>query len=355
MSASDLAQRLEQAQQRAKKLRGQIEQHYSRVSAKSLRAYAEAAGVESLDHHTLQPLRTLAGHFGKVYAMHWAGEAFPFNLVSASQDGKLIVWNAFTANKIHAIPLRSAWVMTCAYEPVRGQMVACGGLDNLCSVYRLDAEPSPGTPSVELAQHDGYLSCTRFVDETRVITSSGDSSCILWDVATGQALRTFGDHSADVMSVSVAPDRNTFVSGSCDVTAKLWDLRESRCAKTFIGHVSDINSVAFFPDGNMFATGSDDSSCRLFDIRACGQVADFVSEQLMCGITSIAFSRSGRLLFAGADDKKCYVWDVLHQRKQGEDLVGHDGRVSCVDVSVDGRALGSGSWDTTLKVWSATC
>lgn len=37
------------------------------------------------------------GHFGKVYSMHWASDSV--QLVSASQDGKLIVWNAFTTNK----------------------------------------------------------------------------------------------------------------------------------------------------------------------------------------------------------------------------------------------------------------
>ena len=51
----------------------------------------------------------------QVYALDWATDSR--NVVSASQDGKLIVWDAFTANKVHAIPLRSSWVMTCTYAP----------------------------------------------------------------------------------------------------------------------------------------------------------------------------------------------------------------------------------------------
>ncbi|KAF6021469.1 hypothetical protein EB796_020218 [Bugula neritina] len=78
--------------------------------------------------------RTLRGHLAKIYAMHWATDSR--NLVSASQDGKLIVWDGYTTNKVHAIPLRSSWVMTCAYAP-SGNYVACGGLDNICSVYNL--------------------------------------------------------------------------------------------------------------------------------------------------------------------------------------------------------------------------
>ena len=37
--------------------------------------------------------------------------------------------------QVHAIPLRSSWVMTCAYAP-SGNFVACGGLDNICSIYK---------------------------------------------------------------------------------------------------------------------------------------------------------------------------------------------------------------------------
>ena len=88
--------------------------------------------------------RVLKGHFAKIYAMHWCdneGEVGK-QLVSASQDGKLIVWNAQSTNKVHAIPLRSSWVMTCAFSPV-GNRVACGGLDNICSIYNLSGKDQP--------------------------------------------------------------------------------------------------------------------------------------------------------------------------------------------------------------------
>lgn len=229
------------------------------------------------DVNALLPLAR--SHFGKIYAMHWSEDSR--HLVSASQDGKLIVWNGMTTNKIHAIPLRSSWVMTCAYSP-SGNFVACGGLDNVCSVYKLPARPTElNKPTAELAQHEGYLSCCRFVSDSEIVTSSGtvaepylatcrfmtyfpacsdwlllgDSTCILWDVTTKTPKTIFNDHTGDVMSVSLMPNQGTFVSGSCDATAKVWDPRApGRSVKTFPGHESDINSVQAFPDGNAFAT-----------------------------------------------------------------------------------------------------
>jgi len=303
----------------------------------------------------LKQRRILKGHFGKIYALHWANDSK--HLVSASQDGKLIIWNGFTTNKVHAIPLRSSWVMTCAYSP-SGNMVACGGLDNLCSVYKLPSNaslPKDGQQQKtygELAQHEGYLSCCRFLHDDEIITSSGDSTCILWDVESKTPKAIFNDHQGDVMSVSILNEQDYFVSGSCDSTAKLWDHRNKKaCIKTFGGHESDINSVAFFPDGNAFGTGSDDSSCRLFDIRAYLQLNKYSNDKILCGITSVSFSKSGKMLFAGYDDYNCYVWDTQFGTLVNQ-LVGHENRVSCLGVTEDGKALCTGSWDTLLKVWA---
>jgi len=184
------------------------------------------------------------------------------------------------------------------------------------------------------------------------VTSSGDSSCILWDVETKNPKAIFNGHSGDVMSVSVFDSDDVFVSGSCDATAKLWDHREAKsCVKTFSGHESDINSVQFFPDGKSFGTGSDDSSCRLFDIRAYDQLATYANEKILCGITSVAFSHTGKLLFAGYDDYDCYVWDT-QLGKMTHALNGHDNRVSCLGITPDGKALCTCSWDTLLMVWA---
>lgn len=316
-------------------------------------------GFDSSSKGAVVPIklrRQLKGHFGKVYAMHWAG-AGSYQLVSASQDGKLIVWNGNTTNKIQAIPLRSSWVMTCAFEQTQNKMVACGGLDNMCSIYTLSSESALNRATCELSAHDGYLSCCRFLDPAQILTSSGDSTCILWSVQSSQVVRQFTDHGGDVMSVSPCPtDSNIFVSGSCDAQCKLWDVRASRAVISFDGHESDINDVSFFPSGQAFGTGSDDSSCRLFDLRCNQEVNQYANQSILCGITSVAFSHSGRLLIGGYDDFKCNIWDTIVQGSDNtqpiQQLNCHDNRVSCVGVQKDGQALCTGSWDTLLRIFA---
>eukprot|EP00128_Syssomonas_multiformis_P003826 Colp12_sorted_trinity150504_noHs@34045 len=339
-------ERMARLRKEADELKAQIKA--SRDAKRDTTLVEVCKDVPELPRITMRVRRTLRGHLAKIYAMHWATDSK--NLVSASQDGKLIVWDAYTTNKVHAIPLRSSWVMTCAYAP-SGNFVACGGLDNLCSLYNLKTREGNVRISRELVAHTGYLSCCRFLNDKEIVTSSGDMTCALWDIETGQLKLQFQGHTGDVMSLSLSPDLKTFVSGACDAQAKLWDIRTGKNVQTFTGHESDINAVQFFPSGQAFATGSDDASCRLFDLRADCELNQYTHDNILTGITSVAFSRSGRLLFAGYDNFNCNVWDTLKGTRAGV-LANHENRVSCLGVSSDGIALCTGSWDSFLKVWN---
>lgn len=358
-SAEDLKKKLEG-------LKKAIEEKKYSAADTTLDEYCDKKNMPVAERISVRSNTFLRGHFAKVYAMQWCKSST--SLVSASQDGKLIVWNGLTGNKIYAIPLRSSWVMTCAFSP-NGHFVACGGLDNICSVYGLKAKEAPIRVSRELSAHTGYLSCCRFVDDRKIVTSSGDMTCMLWDIETGILEQQFQGHTGDVMSVDVSPDGKTFVSGACDLAGMLWDLSApprpvskftdeniARPLNTFTGHDGDINAIKFFPNGNLFATGSDDGCAMLFDIRAMQCLKSYTYKNntgAKSGITSLDFSKSGKYLFGGYDDFKVNVWDTIrHSGEVSGVLQGHANRVSCLGVSADGFAICTGSWDNYLKVWA---
>jgi len=344
--ATQNSQQAEDLKREAEKLKQEIRDKRETMRDTSLLEIAMS--VDPIGRVQMRTRRTLRGHLAKIYAMHWGTDSR--HIVSASQDGKLILWDSYTTNKVHAIPLRSSWVMTCAYAP-SGNFVACGGLDNICSIYNLKTREGTVRVSRELNGHTGYLSCCRFLDDTRIVTSSGDMTCALWDIETGMQSLAFTGHTGDVMSLSVTEDKNTFISGACDATAKLWDLRDGMCRQTFGGHESDINAVSMFPNNVAFGTGSDDATCRLFDIRSDQELMVYSNDNIACGITSVAFSKSGRLFFAGYDDFNCNIWDSMKGDRAGV-LAGHDNRVSCLGITNDGMAIATGSWDSFLKVWN---
>src|SRR5689334_7812383 len=56
------------------------------------------------------------------------------------------------------------------------------------------------------------------------LSGSSDNSLILWDLETGEALRTLEGHTAPVWGVGITPNERYAVSASNDTTLKLWDL-----------------------------------------------------------------------------------------------------------------------------------
>jgi guanine nucleotide-binding protein G(I)/G(S)/G(T) subunit beta-1 len=246
--------------------------------------------------------------------------------------------------------------MSCGFSP-SGNVVASGGLDNVCTIWRLPPpDRDEGAKIVcELQQHEGYLSSIKFVGsaDQEVLTASGDSTICLWDINKRAVKTAFTEHQGDVMSLDFIDEKGAFISGSIDLTSKLWDFRAgSRSQATFGGHESDINSVKAAPGGVAFASGSDDSTCRLYDLRAMREVNRYTHSKIVGGVTSLAFSKTGRILFAGYDEASLYSWDTIVSNEWIEHLTQHDFRISCLAVNPEGSALCTGSWDQLLKIWA---
>ncbi|XP_021708217.1 guanine nucleotide-binding protein subunit beta-5-like [Aedes aegypti] len=248
----------------AESLKAKLEEERQKLNDVTLSSVAER--LEMITYLNIKPRRVLKGHQAKVLCSDWSPDKR--HIVSSSQDGKLIIWDAFTNYKEHAVTMPTTWVMGCSYAP-SGNLVACGGLDNKVTVYPITMEEDISSRKKTVGTHTSYMSCCIFPNsDQQILTGSGDSTCALWDVESGQLLQSFHGHTGDVMSIDLAPNEtgNTFVSGSCDKMAFIWDMRSGHVVQSFEGHQSDVNSVKFHPSGDAISTGSDDSTVSIINI-----------------------------------------------------------------------------------------
>lgn len=330
-------------------LKHKLEDERSRLNDGTLPSVSR--NLESTPAINLRTRRTLKGHQGKVLSLAWANDKR--HIVSSSQDGKVLVWDAFTMNKEYVICMPTTWVMSCAYSP-SGGFVACGGLDNKCMVYPLTLDQDPVLKKKLVATHTSYLACCLFnFSDHQLLTGSGDSTCVLWDIESAQIIQSFHGHAGDVLSISLSPSEtgHVFISGGCDRCANVWDVRSGQCVQVFQGHESDVNCVRFHPSGDAFATASDDATIRLFELRADRELAVYEKDSVLFGCNAVDFSLSGRLLFGGYSDHVVHVWDVLKGHRINM-LYGHENRISSLRTSPDGTAICTGSWDTVLRIWA---
>ena len=68
------------------------------------------------------------------------------------------------------------------------------------------------------------------------LAGSHEGALRLWDLRTGDLIRSFVGHTNAVSAVAMAPDDRHAVSGSTDRTLRLWDLATGQLLHSFTEH-----------------------------------------------------------------------------------------------------------------------
>eukprot|EP01127_Copromyxa_protea_P007567 TRINITY_DN1745_c0_g1_i1.p1 TRINITY_DN1745_c0_g1~~TRINITY_DN1745_c0_g1_i1.p1 ORF type:complete len:386 (-),score=124.62 TRINITY_DN1745_c0_g1_i1:73-1191(-) len=292
-------------------------------------------------------VRLSKGHNGRIEAVSWSSNN-PEMLLTAGQDGKMLVWHAPSGNKVGLFRLKSAWVQACAYRSFGGEsgVVASGGMDNICTLYSLQ---DPSKPIHELDGHSGFIAACKFLDDKQLLTASADYKTILWDAQSGKSLQSFEfEEGATSLSVNKAGDK--FLVGVTNGVVALCDPKSGKQVADFEAHEDSVCSVSFFPNDTAFGTASDDLTCHLYDIRSADNcLQSYDAPEGATELTSICFSKSGRFLFASYDDA-VRVWDTT----EGKLLytLSVPAKVSALDINCDGTALCSVSHDNEGRIWA---
>lgn len=377
---SQLQTRINEARTEARSLYFEVEKSRNRIQDANLAKTASLVAAIPKNYCNLTLYRTLKGHQNKIAAVCWSARTSL--ILSASQDGFMIVWDTISGYKKQAIELENQWVLTCAMAP-SGLVAAAAGLDNACSLYQVGDHGYDrlDRPRAVLKGHTAYISQCEFLDDTVVVTASGDTTCATWEVSQGRKIADHIDHLGDVLSVSSTMNRHVFLSASADGYVKVWDTRTNQQPHSVYVSTSDINTVKSFQQ-ETFATGSDDGIVRLFDLRSDCELSHYNLAAQFSGasgntntggspgtnlstwktgstaslsnpeVTSIDFSSSGRLIYACYAEFGCLIWDALRNEVIGS-LGNHtDGRISQVAVGGRGTAVATASWDAKIKIWS---
>ena len=198
--------------------------------------------------------------------------------------------------------------------------------------------------------HTNFVNSITFSrDGKYALSGSRDSTLKLWDIETGKELRTFTGHTGTVWSVCISPDGRYALSGSIDSTLKLWDIETGKELRTFTGHTGEVWSVCISPDGRYALSGSRDKTLKLWDIETGKELRTFIGHTGVVWLVCI--SPDGRYALSGSWDNTLKLWDI-ETGKELMTFVGHIGAVSSVSFSPSGIYALSGSFDNTLILWN---
>lgn len=73
----------------------------------------------------------------------------------------------------------------------------------MCTIYDVNNRDSTGAAKIvrELAGYEGFLSSCRFLDDSHILTGSGDMKICIWDLEAGKRTTEFNAHCGDVVSI----------------------------------------------------------------------------------------------------------------------------------------------------------
>ncbi len=188
-------------------------------------------------------------------------------------------------------------------------------------------------------------------DSTTLASASDDKTIKLWNIASGEEIRTLEGHSNWIWAVAFSPDSKTLASASADKTIKLWNVETGKLIRTLQGNSDGVTSVAFSPDGKTLASGSasKDTKIKLWNLETGNLIRTL--EGHTSGIASVVFSPDGKTLASGSWDKTIKLWN-LETGNLIRTLNGNGGAILSVAFAPDGKTLASGSADKTIKLWN---
>src|SRR5262249_55718126 len=106
-----------------------------------------------------------------------------------------------------------------------------------------------------LVGHDYSVTCVALTpDGRRAVSASNDRTLMVWEIQSGQVIRTLEGHSGSVYAVSLTSDAQILASQSADGTVRLWYFETGRTAAIlpFIPK-EDLLAVAFHPTAPILA------------------------------------------------------------------------------------------------------
>ena len=120
------------------------------------------------------------------------------------------------------------------------------------------------TTTITTTTTPSITSTTANIFHNKLASGSKDNSIKLWDVDTGECLRTLTGHSGTVISLHLLPN-NILASGSLDKSIKLWNVSSGECIRTLNGHSEYVYALQLLAK-NKLASGSWDRSIKIWNI-----------------------------------------------------------------------------------------
>jgi WD40 repeat protein len=292
--------------------------------------------------------RTLIGHIDLVNCVAYSPDG---QYALSGARGEIKYWNVITGNEIRTIYYAYGFTINSVAFSPDGQYGLAGSGFGFIMLFETRTGNEIRTFSVPNGNGHPITSLAFSPDGQYALSGNAnyDNSALnLWDLQTGDLVRTFTGHNDSIYSVAFSPDGQYALSGSGDNTLMLWDIQTGDEVRTFSGHRDSVYSVAFSPDGQYALSGSGDDTVILWDVQTGNKIRTLTGHS--DDVYSVVFSPDGQYILSGSRDCTLILWDMQTGNKV-RTFSNNEKYVNSVAFSPDGHYALSNE-GINLKLWN---
>jgi RNA polymerase sigma factor (sigma-70 family) len=299
-------------------------------------------------------LGALVGHRDAVFALAFSPDGK--RLASAGYGKTIRLWDLASQKAIGEPSRLSTPVYGLAFSP-DGKTLISRGFDNHVHLWDM----ATGRERFPATGPSGTIAAIAYSPDGKRMASASRNKIWLWEPASGKVLRTLEAQAATASTLSFSPDGRSLISGSYDGTLRFLDPLTGKLQKSFQIGSGWIQQVAVSPDGKTIAVWGEATSRQKIQLLHSGTGAklctiEVPSEQpgVIAIQLSLRFSPDSKTLYAcNGNHVSILRWDAATGKALP--LIGkHDGGISDIALSPDGRSVAAASMGGSVYLWETT-
>lgn len=239
------------------------------------------------------------------------------NLISASSDTTVKVWNAHKGFCMSTLRTHRDYVKALAYAKDREQ-VASAGLDkaiylwDINTLTALTAMNNTVTTSSLTGSKESIYSLAMNPSGSVLVSGSTEKIIKSWDPRDCHMLCKLRGHTDNVKALVVSRDGTQCISGSSDGSIKVWNIGNQRCTLTLHVHTDSVWALLATENFTHVISGGRDKKVIMTDLKNTENSITICTES--APILRMCFTADQQAIWVSTTDSNINCWKLPNEK-----------------------------------------